>query len=139
MDPGSARVTKAVEVMEELLMNAQINAPLLRQGSISARSFIKVEYSDKLLAISVVDYYGSLDWKKFLKKIENCLALGLDKALNMGRGGAGLGSSIIFRNCDSLFLGVIPSKKTRVSVIMPYKGPDKKYESMQKSIHIIES
>lgn len=139
LDPTSSRATRAVEVMEELIMNAQINAPLLRQGSISARSFIKVEYSDKLMAISAVDYYGSLDWKKFLKKIENGLALGLDKALNFGRGGAGIGSTIIFRNCDSLFLGVIPSKKTRVSVIMPYKAADKKYENIQKSIHIIES
>lgn len=139
LDPAGSRATRAVEVLEELIMNAQINAPLLRQGSISARSFVKIEYSDKLLAISVFDYYGSLDWKKFLKKIENGLALGLDKALNFGRGGAGIGSTIIFRNCDSLFLGVIPSKKTRVSVIMPYKAAEKKYENIQKSIHIIES
>lgn len=139
MDPGSARAARAVQTMEELIMNAQINAPLLRQGSVSARSFIKVEYSDKLMGISVIDYYGSLDWKKFLKKIENGLALGLDKALNMGRGGAGIGSTIVFKNCDSLFLGVIPSKKTRVSVVLPYKAADKKYESIQKSIHIIES
>ncbi|MBC7466749.1 MAG: hypothetical protein H7256_12220 [Bdellovibrio sp.] len=139
LDPSSSRATRAVETMEELIMNAQINAPLLRQGSISARSFLKVEYSDSLMAISAIDYYGSLDWKKFLKKIENGLALGLDKALNFGRGGAGIGSTIIFRNCDSIFLGVIPQKKTRVSVIMPYKAADKKYENIQKSIHIIES
>ena len=139
MDPTSSRAIRAVETMEEMIMNAQINAPLLRQGSVSARSFIKVEYSDSLMAISVVDYYGSLDWKKFLKKIENGLALGLDKALNFGRGGAGIGSTIIFRNCDSLYLGVIPQKKTRVSVVMPYKAADKKYENIQKSIHIIES
>ncbi|MFZ3231885.1 MAG: hypothetical protein WA160_16885 [Pseudobdellovibrio sp.] len=139
MDPSSGRSARPIQVMEEMVMNAQINAPQLRQGPISARSFIKVEYSDKLMAISVFDYYGSLDWKKFFKKIENGLALGLDKALNFGRGGAGIGSTIIFKNCDSLFLGVIPFKKTRISVIMPYKAADKKYENIQKSIHIIES
>jgi hypothetical protein len=139
IEPDSARASRPVETMEELIMNAQINAPMLRQGSISARSFIKVEYSDTLMAISVIDYYGSLDWKKFLKKIENGLALGLDKALNFGRGGAGIGSTIIFKNCDSLFLGAVPSKKTRVSVIMPYKAPDKKFETIQKSIHIMDT
>lgn len=139
LDPKSARAIRPIQVMEELIMNAQVNAPQLRPGGLAAKAYIKVEYSDTLLAISVFDYYGTLDIKKFFKKVENVLALGLEKALNFGRGGAGIGSTIVFKNSDSLYIGVLPFKKTRVSITMPYKAADKKFENLQRSIHVIES
>ncbi|OFZ29066.1 MAG: hypothetical protein A2622_13320 [Bdellovibrionales bacterium RIFCSPHIGHO2_01_FULL_40_29] len=138
LKPESARATKALQTLEELLMNAQVNAPALRPTNDKMLSYIKIEYTDRLLAISAFDCYGSLDCKKFLKKIEAGMALGLGKSMNLGKGGAGLGSSLIFQNCDSLFLGVTPNRKTRVSVIMPYNVTERKYEGLQRSIHVLE-
>ena len=138
MDPESARSAKARQTVEELLMNAQITAPSTKNSTERAASYLKVEYTDSLIAFSAFDDYGSLDCKKFLKKVETGLALGLNKSINFGKGGAGLGSSLIFQNSDSLFLGVNANKKTRVSSIMPYNVTERKFEGMQRSLHIIE-
>ncbi len=138
IDPESHRAIRIVQTTEELVMNAQITAPIVKNSADQSVSTLKIEYADQLLAISVLDDYGSLDCKKFLKKVESALALGLDKSINFGKGGAGIGSSLIFRNCDSLFLGVQANRKTRVSVIMPFNVAEKKFDSLQRSINIIE-
>lgn len=131
-----SRSTKILQTVEELLMNAQISAPSTAQQASKLTSHLKIEISENLIAFSAIDPYGTLDIKKFFKKIEAGHALGLDQAISFKKGGAGVGSSLIFQNCDSLFLGVQPSKKTRVSVIMPYNTTDRKYEGIQKSIHL---
>lgn len=138
MDSESHRATRIAQTIEELVMNVQITAPLAKNSPEQPASVLKIEYADQLLAISAFDDYGSLDSKKFLKKIESALALGLDKSINFGKGGAGIGSSLIFGNCDSLFLGVHANRKTRVSVIMPFNVPERKFEGLQRSINIIE-
>ncbi len=138
IDPESNRATRILQTVEELVMNVQITAPIVKNSVDLSASTLKVEYADHFLAISAFDDYGSLDCKKFLKKVESALALGLDKSINFGKGGAGIGSSLIFRNCDSLFLGVHANRKTRVSVIMPLNVTEKKFDGLQRSINIIE-
>ncbi len=137
LDPTSSRSSRPLQTLEELLMNAQITAVGGKPKDIKVMSHLKVEFDDQsLICLSAIDPYGSLEIKKFLKKVEAGQALGLDQSMNFGKGGAGVGSSLIFQNCDSLFLGVQPQKKTRVSVIMPYNVTERKYEGIQKSIHI---
>ena len=136
LSASSSRATKPLQTIEELLMNAQVSAVGGRPKSIHIKSHLKVELSDDLIAFSTFDPYGSLDSKKFFKKIEAGQVLGLDQSMNYGKGGAGVGSSLIYQNCDSLFIGVQPLKKTRVSVIMPYNVTERKYEGIQKSVHI---
>lgn len=70
-------------------------------------------------------------------KVESGLSIGMSNAINFGRGGAGVGSSIIFNYVDSLYLGCIPNKITRVSVVMPYNKSEKKLELIQKSLNIV--
>ena len=131
-----SRSTRALQTAEELIMNAQINASSNLHQASKLNSQIKIEISDHLIAFSAFDPFGTLDIKKFFKRIEAGQALGLDKSMNFKKGGAGVGSSLIFENCDSLFLGVQPTKKTRVSVIMPYNITERKFEGIQKSIHL---
>ncbi len=138
IDPKSHRSSRIIQTIDELLMNAQITAALDKNILQHSMSLLKIEFADRLLAISTFDQYGTLDCRKFLKKVESGLALGIDKSINFGKGGAGIGSSLIFRNCDSLFLGVYANKKTRVSVIMPLNVTEKKFEGLQRSIHVIE-
>jgi len=139
MDPESARSTRMRQTVEELLMNAQITARGTKSSLGKMQSYLKVEYTESLIAFSAFDDYGSLECKKFLKKVETGLALGLNNSINFGKGGAGLGSSLIFQNSDSLFLGVSANKKTRVSSIMPYNVTERKFEGLQRSLHIIET
>ncbi len=138
MSAESTRASKVLQTIEELLMNVQVTSANTKTAAGQALSYLKLECSDNLIAISAFDDCGSLDSKKFLKKIESGLSLGLDKSINFGKGGAGLGSSYIFKNCDSLFLGVNTSKKTRVSVIMPYNVTERKFDGLQRSVHIID-
>ncbi len=138
MDSSSTRASKAMQTVEELVMNIQVTSANIKGPASQALSHLKIELTENLMAISASDDCGTLDCKKFLKKIESGLALGLDKSINFGKGGAGLGSSFIFKNCDSLFLGVNTNKKTRVSVIMPFNVTERKFDDLQRSIHIID-
>lgn len=136
LDPTSSRSTRPLQSLEELLMNAQVNAVGTKPKDHKIMSHLKVEYRDNLLSFSAVDPYGVLEVKRFIKKIEAGQALGLNKSMNFGKGGAGVGSSLIFQNSDSIFLGVLPTRKTRVSVIMPHNVTERKYEGIQRSVHI---
>ncbi len=138
MSAESSRASKTLQTIEELITNVQVVSANTKTAAGQALSHLKLECSDNLIAISTFDDCGSLDSKKFLKKIESGLALGLDKTINFGKGGAGLGSSYIFKNCDSLFLGANTLKKTRVSVIMPFNVTERKFDDLQRSVHIVD-
>ena len=138
MSAESSRASKILQTIEELITNVQVASANMKTAAGQALSHLKLECSNSIIAISTFDDCGSLDSKKFLKKIESGLALGLDKSINFGKGGAGLGSSYIFKNCDSLLLGVNANKKTRVSVIMPYNVTERKFDDLQRSVHIID-
>lgn len=138
LSPESSRASKVLQTIEELITNVQVTSANTKTAAGQALSHLKLECSGNVIAISTFDDCGSLDSKKFLKKIESGLALGLDKSMNFGKGGAGLGSSYIFKNCDSLFLGVNTNKKTRVAVIMPYNVTERKFDGLQRSVHIVD-
>jgi hypothetical protein len=138
IDMMSSRAQPMVQVIEELIMNAQITAPLQRQNVTPKSIEIKIERKKDLIAISAIDYYGTLGVDKFLKRIENAFSVGLGQSINFGRGGAGLGSSIIYKYAESIFLGCITEQCTRVSVVMPFNKSEKIFSTIQKSIHVIK-
>lgn len=123
---------------EELIMNAQVHAP--RYGAFKSphRMSFLTEKKDDYVALSVFDDYGTLTINKFLNKILNTYTVGVKESINYGTGGAGLGSSIIFANAEVLYLGVLPKRITRVTVLCPIKKREKEKELEQKSIQIID-
>ena len=127
-----------VSSVEELIMNAQVHAP--RYGSFKSphRMSFLTEKKDDYVALSVFDDYGTLTVNRFLNKILNTFTLGVKKSINYGTGGAGLGSSIIFANAEVLYLGILPKRITRVTVLCPFKKREKEKELEQKSIQIID-
>lgn len=139
LDPKSQRTQPMQEILHELIMNAQLSAPQLSPVKKNLDSILKVEKNENTVAFSMIDFYGSLSINKFLKKIQTALLVGAREAINYTSiGGAGLGSSIILRNSDSLLVGCIPNKITRVSVITPLSLSEKKLQLLQKSLHIID-
>ena len=127
-----------VTSVEELIMNAQVHAP--RYGAFKSphRMSFLMEKKDDYVALSVFDDYGTLTINKFLNKILNTFTLGVKESINYGTGGAGLGSSIIFANAEVLYIGVLPKRITRVTVLCPLKKREKEKELEQKSIQIID-
>ena len=133
----ATRALPIQQTMDELVMNAQINAPKNSRLTYGRDSVLIAEMDEKLIAITVIDYYGTMDIKKFLKRIEGCLKLGRAEVINYGQGGAGLGGSIIYNHCDTIMLGCLGLRKTRVTSVIPYNIKEDKYDSIQKSICII--
>lgn len=139
LDPQSSRSQPLQEILHELIMNAQLSAPQMSLLKKNLDCILKVEKNEDTVAFSMIDYYGSLNVKRFIKKIQTALLVGAREAINYTSiGGAGLGSSIILRNSDSLLMGCIPNKVTRVSVILPASLSEKKLQFLQKSVHIFD-
>ncbi|MBC7752869.1 MAG: hypothetical protein H7Z71_01435 [Moraxellaceae bacterium] len=125
-------------VLEELIMNAQIDAPSLGNGKGFLKSTLILEKVDKLIAVSIIDLYGTLTYSKFIGQIESVLNLGVSVAMNQNRQrGAGIGSSIIYNAAESLYLGCLPNEKTRVTAIVPFGLSEANQEKLQKSIFLL--
>jgi hypothetical protein len=124
--------------LEEIIMNAQIDAHNLGANKGHLKSTLILEKIDKLVAVSVIDYYGTLTYNKFTGQIESVLKIGFSNSINHNRTrGAGIGSSIIFNAADSLYLGCLPNQMTRVSAIIPFGLSETNQEKLQKSIFLL--
>lgn len=128
------------QVAAELVMNAQIDAPKISGKTNAAKSLLVVEknQSKGLVAISVIDHYGSLDCYKMLDNVYAAHKDGFRNSMSKNSIGAGLGSAMIYEFVDSLMMGVIPDVMSRVAAILPYGVSEKKINQIQKSIHIIK-
>lgn len=128
------------QVATELVMNAQIDAPKISGRTNVAKSLLVVEKNQNkgLVAISVIDHYGSLDCYKMLENIYAAHKDGFRDSMSKNSIGAGLGSALIYEYADSLAIGVIPNVMSRVTAILPYGVSEKKVHQIQKSIHIIK-
>lgn len=125
-------------VLEELIMNAQIDAPTLGSSKGLLKSTLILEKVDKLIAVSIIDLYGTLTYSKFIGQVESVLNLGVSAAMNQNRQrGAGIGSSIIYNAAESLYLGCLPNEKTRVTAIVPFGLSEANQEKLQKSIFLL--
>ncbi len=138
IDIDASRSLNLKAALEELLMNVQIDARNLTETKDNRKAYLILEKNDKMVAVSIIDIYGTLTYGKFLAQIESCLNIGVSSSINHNvKRGAGIGSSIIFGALDSLFLGCIPGKKTRVTAIIPFGLSDRNQEKLQKSVFLI--
>lgn len=128
------------QVATELIMNAQIDAPKISRKLNVPDSLLVVEKNELqgLVAISVIDYYGSLDCYKMLENIYAAHKNGFRESISKNSIGAGLGSAMIYEHVDSLIMGVIPGGMSRVTAILPFGISEKKITQIQKSIYIIK-
>lgn len=131
-------------LFEELYMNALFDAPKEAQlkglniPALDAEMIIA--YDDSKVIISCLDHYGLLDTKSFMQRISKIISLGTNQTMNFDRnkGGAGIGSSLIYRYSSTLCLVVDKNQYTRVTVTIPLKMSHKKFETLKKNIQIIE-
>lgn len=140
LDINSSRSIPIQQTIVELVVNAQHDAPVnalkLVRPEDMTDSLLVIEKNEKLLAITVIDHYGTLNIGKFLTKITSSLKIGRGQSINFGLGGAGLGGSLIYNHCDTLMLGCKPNKKTRVTSVLPYNLNEDKLSYIQKSIFL---
>lgn len=138
IDIEANRSAQLKSALEELIMNAQIDARNLGNGKQNLKSTLILEKADKLVAVSIIDLYGTLTYSKFVGQIESVLSVGVSDSINHNRQrGAGIGSSIIFNAAESLYLGCLPQEKTRVTAIIPFGLSEANQEKLQKSIFLL--
>lgn len=138
IDIEASRSHNLKAAMEEMIMNAQIDARNLGNDKANLKSCLILEKMDKLVAVSIIDLYGTLTYSKFIGQIESVLSIGVSDSINLNRQrGAGIGSSIIFNAADSLYLGCLPGEKTRVTAVIPFGLSEANQEKLQKSIFLL--
>jgi hypothetical protein len=130
-------------IFEELFMNAIYDAPREAGVRDHANSTHPVELiigdDGENLVISCLDYYGSLNPKKFLSRLFRVLKYGAGVVMNMDstKGGAGIGGSILFGCSSNLIIAVYPKKYTRVTCIIPLKTSRVKFSKIIKNIQLV--
>ncbi len=140
----SPAVLQAAEsILEELYMNAMIDAPreAAKFGNVvkSPSAEIFLAYSEKSLQISCSDLFGSLNVHHFLTRMNEVYEKGMGQAINLSVGsGAGIGCVILFENCTSLILGVRHRQITKVTCMVPLGIRSREREQMKKSLHWFE-
>lgn len=124
--------------LEEMLMNAQIDAKNISNSTENKKAHLILERKNKLVAASLIDFYGSLVYSKFLSPIESCLNIGIADSINQNRQrGAGIGGSLIFNAADSILMGCESGLKTRITGIFPVEFSERHQEKLQKSLVLI--
>lgn len=142
---GSRLVQEHVRILfQELFMNAIFDAP--RAGKTKGISASKkgceiiLAYDHEKFVISCTDHYGALDPLLMVKRIKDLLLAESTKVVNFDRkiGGAGIGSSLLFRYSSTLSIVVAEEKCTRVSCTVPLKMSQKKFNLLEKNLHYIK-
>ena len=141
-------VSEAAMVADELITNAIFNAPFVsdenRSGADrSLRTLISKDQKNSeffvatdgdRLILGCRDPFGGLDINYLLNKVYRCYVQGVDKNINMGHGGAGIGSFMVFNTGASYYLAVEKGKQTIVCASLPLKMSGSKRSLLPKNL-----
>lgn len=141
-------------VMDELFTNAVFNAPFVNPDTAEnpgiSRSNLEIEmpqtyegeafigYDAERVVVGVRDPFGSLNVNKLFGKIRDCYENGVESNINMGPGGAGIGSYMVYSASASYYAAIRKGFATIVCCSIPIKMSSRKRASLPKNIHYIE-
>lgn len=146
LDETNSRLVKDNSriLFEELFMNSVFDAPKeanSRRIEIPQQDAeMTIAFDNSKVVISCLDRYGLLNTRKFIQRINKIITQGTDELINFDpkKGGAGIGSSLIYRYSSTLCIVVDQNQASRVTVTIPLKMSFKKFESLKKNLQIIE-
>lgn len=142
---GSKLIQENVRILfQELFMNAIFDAPkeAKKLGITASKKDCEMifAYDHEKFVISCIDHYGALDPLSMVIRIRDILRDESTKVINFDhtQGGAGIGSSLLFRYSSSLSIVVEEEKSTRVSCTIPLKTGQKKFHLLEKNLQYIK-
>jgi hypothetical protein len=145
IDPIKSTSAKeaAISAIEELYMNAMIDAPKesrrLGLTDANTRCELFLCFNQNTLQISCTDSFGSLDLKKLFGRLDEVYRRGPGQAINLeGTGGAGIGCFLLFEQCRTLVFGVVKGKQTKVTGLIPINLSSRERAKIKKSLHGFE-
>jgi len=138
-------------IADELFTNAIFNAPFAAEDispkvsrtdhSICMKSgdhgTLFMTCTDDRIIVGCRDPYGQLEIEKLLTRIRDCYKEGVAKKMNMGEGGAGIGSFMIFDSVSNYYAAVHKEKTTLLAVSIPLKMSSRKRAEVYKNLHWI--
>ncbi len=142
-----------VVIADELSTNAVFNAPFVDMENVvsgAARSEENVKMhvgksacifmgsDDVRLVIGCRDPYGTLNLMKLFKRIKKCYDTSVAENMNMtGRGGAGIGSFMVFNSSASYYAVVEEGQCTMILCALPIKMSSRTRLRLPKNLHFI--
>jgi hypothetical protein len=141
----------ALIIADELVTNAIYNAPFVdleNTTSGAPRNAHNVKMRDgksahlwlggdgQRIVIGCRDDFGTLNFLKFLGRVKNCYEAGVASTMRMsGRGGAGIGTFMIFNSSASLFIDIKVGVHTGLYCTLPTKMSSRARIEMPKNLH----
>ncbi len=132
---------EAVLIADELYTNCRknsISAAYLKSQAFrpGAIEFITHLTADRLIIVCI-DSYGTLDSRLVLEKIYGCYMNGVMNSINLGPGGAGIGSYMVYNSSVSFYLAVEPGRRTAVCCVLPLHLRLKHVANLSKNLHVL--
>ena len=149
-----ARISKSnslhseiILVADELFTNAVFNSaragkPLLR-GDTSVtmpdgfQGEIRAGVTGGRFALVCTDPFGNLELPKLVQRMRDCYTKGVQTMMNLGEGGAGIGSYLVYSAATSYFACVERGRRTVIVWSVPLNLSLRKRVMLPKNAHFI--
>lgn len=154
LSKSSTLMSDVLSLSDELITNAVFNAPFVDEDNINSgvsRSKGEVTMDEGLsgtlfmgcdgsrLVVGCKDPYGKLNLNNLFQRIVNCYKSGVGNAINLeGKGGAGIGSYMVYSLCSSYYAFVESGRATFISCCLPLKMGSSKRSRLPKNLHYFE-
>lgn len=149
LDSSDSLMVKVHAIIDELFTNAIFNAPFVKgtaKPDVKNRNQVLQMHEGKSgeifagsdgkrLVFGCRDPYGSLDLTRLLVRVRDCYKDGVAGHMNMGNGGAGIGSFLVFHTCSSYYAGVHEGNATVICCSLPLRMSNRERETVPKNFH----
>jgi hypothetical protein len=136
-------VHRIASVVDELLMNALIDAPRESRPSLvpGGRALLRWACDERVVAISVGDEFGALRQRDVIDNVRRARGeRGRPLRDGDGASGAGLGLYLVLANVASLVVNVEPGRRTEVVCLFDLARRERRaVESGVRSLHVFSS
>jgi anti-sigma regulatory factor (Ser/Thr protein kinase) len=119
-------IHRIASVVDELVMNAQLDAPRARPPADAAPT-LRWAGDEQLLAVSVADAYGALRQRDVVDNVRRARRQrGRPLTSGDGDAGAGLGLYLVLANVTSLIVNLEPGRRTEVICLFELAARDRR-------------
>lgn len=141
-----------LNIADELFTNAVYNAPFVdfENNSVGIQRHganirmhpgkegrLILGADESRIVIGCRDTYGTLNLIKLFTRIKSCYEKGVAANINMSRGGAGIGSYMVFHAAMSYFAVVDQGLQTTICCTLPLKMSGRTRAELPKNLHFV--
>jgi hypothetical protein len=134
-------VNDVQSIVDELVTNAIFHANDVenRKNEMddSKEGVLYLANDSERMLIACRDMHGKLDVNKHFERIHTCYENDVSDKINMGKGGAGIGSYMVQSMSTSYLVGVKENVQTVIAAILPLNMSNRNRVKVPKNLHCI--